>query len=142
MIQASGQYGDSKSDRNIWPAQKKLNELFSESFSDLRSRPAVNLSVVLRVSGSVTDFEGDGPERLQYLTRNSELTIDYVIPQSKWMGVSPTDVQRAVGAGVSECIDLLKLEASVHELAEFGSDFDGVVADVFVQFEEGVPYDT
>jgi len=111
MIQIGGQYGDPESSDAIWPFQRRLNVLFEKYPARRYFRAVEKLSVVFRVSGSIWKFEPEGPDRLRYQKRHHMITIDLVIPESRWRGVASADVRSYVAQGVRRCFDLLLARA-------------------------------
>ena len=83
----------------------------------------VLLSIVFRVSGKVSDFGADGPERLKFIKKDKVLTIDLVFPETSWRGVEKTVIKSSVECGVKNCLDLLIKKAA--KLGEI-EDFDGL----------------
>ena len=130
-ILISGQYGDPKADKNIWPVQKRLNDLFEKRLTENNNSSELLFSVVLRVSGKITDFRGDGPERIQFAKKDSEITIDYVIPEMKWRNVDPAEIEYIVVNGVFESLELLIEKAESLNHIDRKNILDGELASVF-----------
>ncbi len=63
--------------------------------------------IILRVSGPITDFKGDGPELLRYQKKSRYIKIELVIPESKWRDRSPEFVKDNYIKGIRECFYLL-----------------------------------
>ena len=99
------------------------------------------LSIVLRVSGKVRDFGGDGPELLEYLKRDSEVTVDYVIPESKWRGVDGTEIKLNVIQGIFTCLELLVEKAESLDLLTHKEILTGEIKNVFNAISQDVASD-
>ena len=140
-IQISGQYGDPRADKEIWPIQKQLNDLFEKNLSPENNRSKLMLSIVLRVSGKVRDFGGDGPELLKYLKKDSEVTVDYVIPESKWRRVGRTEIKRNLIKEIFACLELLVEKAETLNLLSQKEILIGEIKNVFNEVSQDVPRD-
>lgn len=133
MIQISAQHGDPKTPPIIRLCHKTFNDLFEEKMSAKYFSTVTILSIIFRVSGKITDFGGEGPERLRYVKKENEITIDLVIPEDKWRGVEPETIKHYIGDGVATCFDLLiaKAEATgeIDDPRIIKRDFDEVMAE-------------
>lgn len=107
MIGIGGQYGGAKSGMDFIPLQKQLNKLFEKYVSDKYFKTVVKLGIAFRVSGSVTDFKSEGPERLEYLKKHKTITIDLVFKESDWRGVDKLEIKKKVESGVRASLELL-----------------------------------
>ena len=133
MIQISGQYGDPKASDYFFPLQKKLNDLFKRHTMGVYFHTLVKLSIVFRVSGKVRDFGSSGAERLKYLKKDSELTIDLAFREDHWKGQDIESIKNKVQVGVNEYLTLLFEKAD--DLEEF-SDKDSLITDLEKVFSE------
>lgn len=106
-IQISGHYGDPKADAIYWPFQRNLNGALEPLDCSDYLVGIERLSIVLRVSGRVTDFKGCGPERLKFLKRDKEITIDLVIPESDWRGAPDDEIRRRLFVGLNSSFEYL-----------------------------------
>jgi hypothetical protein len=106
LLELFAQYGDSEATDAIRPFHRELNRIFEKTLVGSYFRTIKTISIFLRVSGAFWKFEGDGPQRLRINRRNREITIDLVIPETKWR-VSKSDLQANVQEGIFHCFNLL-----------------------------------
>ena len=132
-IQISGQYGDPKADDIYWPIQKKLNDCFKKYLLGSYFQTIALLSIVFRVSGKVRDFGAEGPERMKYIKKRAEITIDLVFPEHSWRGIDKAVIMQDVASGVLDCVRLMREKAeSLGELKnweELNSDIEKAIAE-------------
>ena len=140
-IVISGQYGDPRSDKHIWPIQKLLNDLFKSNLTEDNNESNLTFSVVLRVSGKVRNFGGEGPERFEYLRTDSTLAVDLVIPEIKWQGIEPQVIEQTVVYGVHECIKLLIEEADSINLLDQKLKLISEIESTINKVSEGIIHD-
>jgi hypothetical protein len=133
MIQISGQYGDPRADDLFWPLQKTLNDSFKKHMLGAYFQAIVMFSIVFRVSGKVRDFGSEGPERMKYLKKDSEITIDLAFSESFWSGVEKNDLKLRVADGVRECLSLMLEKAQalgeVGDVKGFNSDVEKAISE-------------
>jgi hypothetical protein len=70
--------------------------------------------IVLRVSGQIWRFEGEGCQRLRLQRKKRYITIDIVMPENRWLGASAADIRTFLARMTEEAIELMiaKLEKS------------------------------
>lgn len=128
MIQISGQYGDPKAPDFFFPLQKKLNDLFKKYLKGVYFDTLIKLSIIFRVSGKARDFGHIGPEKLKYLKKDNELTIDLTFSEEQWKNVDKEQIRELVKEGVNECIALLLEKATnldeVKDVNTFKADLE------------------
>lgn len=107
QIIISGQYGDPKASAIFWPLQKGLNDIFKQYIKGDYFHTLIELSIVFRVSGKVTDFNYDGPERIKYSKSEPSITIDLTFPETTWRGEDVDAVKLRVKNGVMLCFELM-----------------------------------
>ena len=107
MIEFSGQYGEPKAAALLSPLQRELNEMFESSDVTPFLIGIDKLSVVFRASGKVRDFGTEGPERAAVIPGRPELTIDLVIPSSRWRETNKAVLKAYLAAGIREAINNL-----------------------------------
>jgi hypothetical protein len=107
FFQVSAQYGDSRASHLFFPVQRRLNQAFGEEMDRALIGNLEKLSVVLRVSGAARDFNHVGPERLKYLRKDREITIDLAISENEWKGVSADKVKASLRTGLETCVRML-----------------------------------
>ncbi len=132
MIEISAQYGDPKAADKIWPLHRKLNELFEAYAGNKYFRTVEKLTIVLRVSGRVRDFGREGPERLKFLKRDKELTVDLVIPDERWRDTSNDEFRRylteAVQAALLRLVDVARQKGELIQPDVLTSDLRKVMS--------------
>jgi hypothetical protein len=85
MIEISAEYGEPKASKRLWPIHHTLNRLFEEHLrGNYFAKGLCKLGIVLRVSGRVQEFAGEGPERVRYFPPECLITLDLVIPEVRW----------------------------------------------------------
>ena len=84
MIQFSAEYGDPKSARAFDPIHDCLAEIFAKYSLGSYTDQVAALAVIFRVSGQISNFGGDGPERLRFSKKAREVTLDLVVPEARW----------------------------------------------------------
>lgn len=85
----------------------RLVKLFKEHMQGDYLKTIDEFCVILRVSGDVTDYGGDGPELLRYQKKSRYIKVDFVIPESKWRGRSPEFIKNNFCNGIRECFRLM-----------------------------------
>jgi len=138
-IEISAQYGDSDSKDAVRPSHRAMNELFEENLRGRYFQTIQKLSIVFRVSGSIWKFEPEGPDHLRYSRRDKEITIDLVIPESRWRGAASGEIRAYVAQGVKRCFELLVARAKKEKEI---IDETGLLADfqkAITEFENAEP---
>ncbi len=92
--------------RLLFPNAKKCNELFELFVLEGYAHTNLKISIVFRVSGKVRDFISEVPERLRFLKKNSEITIDLVFPESTWKGISQEKNDDEIKQDMVECFQI------------------------------------
>jgi hypothetical protein len=107
MIQISAQYGDQNSTRFIRPFHKKLNDILEKVVVEKFFKNILKLSIVLRVSGEIWKYKGEGPEKIVFMKKKNEMTIDLIIPESKWKAVGEIEFKSYIENSIRQCFGLL-----------------------------------
>ena len=102
-----GQYGGGQAGDYLIPCGTHLNRIMKENINTEYFKTIQELCIILRVSGPITDFKGDGPELLRYQKKSRYIKIELVIPESKWRDRSPEFVKDNYIKGIRECFYLL-----------------------------------
>jgi hypothetical protein len=127
-----GQYGGGDSYKKIGHFHDRLFSLFRKYIVDNYLKTLSHLSIILRVSGPIADFGGDGPELLRFQKKDRYIKIELVIPQSKWDNVSPEEIKLSFTKGVCSCFHLLiqraEKEGELLDKESFISDFNKCIA--------------
>lgn len=111
LLQVSAQHGDPRASGVFSPYHRGLNAAFEEIDPRLYFESLELLTVVLRVSGQVRDFGSEGPERMKKASGRPEITIDLVVPESRWKGVAPDDFSAYLRDGFAQCFAALTKKA-------------------------------
>lgn len=106
MIQISAQYGDQNSTIFIRPFHKKLNDLLEKVVVGSFFKTICKLSIVLRVSGEIWKFDGEGPEKLKFMKKKNEMTVDLIIPMVKWKKVDEIEFKSYLENSICQCFEL------------------------------------
>jgi len=101
-------------DSTVMRLRKELAARCTASYSSAIQE----FAIVLRISGSVARFEGEGVQRLRVNRRDAYVTADFVVPEVRWDGVALEDIKRYFAAGAVEtlramCVHLRKLKIDV-----------------------------
>ena len=113
QIQISAQYGEPKAADVFFPLQKHLNDNFEKYLTKNHFKTIDGLSIIFRVSGKIHDFQSEGPERMRYIKKDRDLTIDLVFSEVQWKGVDSNDLKALVKSGVIECMRMLIEKAEI-----------------------------
>jgi hypothetical protein len=127
-----GQYGGGQSYKKIGHFHNRLFNLFEKYIVGNYLKTLNELCIILRVSGPIADFGGDGPELLRFQKKARYLKIDFVIPQSKWDKVPPEEIKLSFTKGVCSCFHLLiqrvEKEGELLDKVSFVNDFNKCIA--------------
>lgn len=115
MIQVSAQYGDQRASKFLRPFHKQLNDLLGRIMLDTYCKNITKFSIVLRVSGTIWKFEGEGPEKLKFMSKKNEMTIDLVIPQSQWESQNNLEFKLYIANGIRQCFDIFLQRAKAEK---------------------------
>jgi len=58
-------------------------------------------AIVLRISGELANFEGEGVQKVRVSRKGEYVTADFVIPESRWKGVPFETFKRYLAAGAT-----------------------------------------
>jgi hypothetical protein len=79
--------------------RQHLEQCTATYCSDIRE-----FALVLRISGSLWSFEGEGVQNVRLRRKDSYVTADYVMPESRWQGVPPAEIADYVARAVRETL--------------------------------------
>jgi hypothetical protein len=117
-------------------SSKAINKVWNELLEIFYDDPAMSgyfdklddFQIVFRVSGEGTDFEGEGPECLKVICRGKTISIDFTIPEDRWMNVPEHHFREYISKGVQACFKLLREKAvamnEVKNLKKLDADFE------------------
>ena len=133
-IVIGGEYGEATADRHIWPVQKRFNDCFKKHLKGPYFKTFNEFGIAFRVSGKITDFGFDGPERMKKLRSKPGIGIDLSFPESSWKGVEEADIREKVISGVLECLRLMtqktKEMKELTDLDSFQQDLEKVFSEI------------
>jgi len=61
-------------------------------------------AIVLRICGSLWQFEGEGVQKLRLNKKGASITADYVVPEYRWKGVPVGDIKKYLANAASETL--------------------------------------
>jgi hypothetical protein len=130
-IQISAQYGDPKSANVIRPLHKSLNELFEKTLTKKYFRSIDKLTIVFRVSGTIWNFPGEGPDQIKFFKQQREVSIDLVIPEAKWCDINSNDLRVYIQIQLRRCfnslLDRIRGENELVNEIQLVADFEGAM---------------
>lgn len=133
MLQISAQYGGREGVEHIVPLHQALNRLSKQHMGGDYCTSLDTLAVIFRVAGSVNDFAGgEGLENLQVSRKDKFISIDLVIPQTRWRDLTAAGLRAYVAEGVRASVARLIEEAAA--MGEFKNktalteDFEAVMS--------------
>lgn len=133
LVQISGDYGEPKADDVFWPLQRELNHLFKQNDLEKCFETLRVFSIVFRVSGKITDFGAGGPEKIKYIKKKSEITMDLVFPESSWKGLSLIEVKGNIVGGLDDCLEEMCSKAEklkeIKDIGTFNTYFKNVIGE-------------
>lgn len=110
MIRFGLQLGGGNSREKIQPMHLILNKMFKDS-NKLYFNIIDNFVIVFRVEGPISTFGNEGPDCLEYLKKNKELGIDYVVPEIIWKQRDSQDLKIYFSQAIRDCFNILVEDA-------------------------------
>lgn len=133
-IGIAAQYGGPKDDKNFNLLHYQFNKVFEKHLRGPYFKTFNDFSIIFRVSGTITDFGFDGPERMKKLRSEPGITIDLSFPESAWKGVEEADIRGKIISGVLECLRLMTQKAKamkeLTDLDAFQQDLEKVFSEI------------
>ena len=102
-----GEYGGGESGDYLMPLAIQLRKIIEANVSGDYLKTIQEFCLILRVSGPITDYKGDGPESMRYVKKSHYIKIDLVIPESKWKNQSPDTIKEYFCEGITKCFYLM-----------------------------------
>jgi hypothetical protein len=119
------QTGDIESTEATKPAFMMLRKQLAAHCTTSYSPTINEFAIVLRVSGSLWHFEGEGVQRLRINRKDAYVTADFVMPEARWKGIPLEDIKAYLAAGAVETLQAmcehlrkLKMEVNAAKLIE------------------------
>src|SRR5690606_8168312 len=75
--------------------RKKINAYCKSSYSSTIKE----FAMIFRISGSLWWFEGEGAQRLRLNRKGKYVTGDFVVPETRWKGVSQKEIRIYLAEG-------------------------------------------
>jgi len=101
------QFGGGESAKHLMPYSIQLRKVFDANICSNYLKTIQEFCFILRVSGPITDFKGDGPESMRHVKKSHYIKIDLVIPESKWKDQSPKTIKQYFCEGITKCFYLM-----------------------------------
>lgn len=133
-IEIGAQYGGPTGDKYFWPLHYQLNQVFEKHLKGPYFKTFNEFGIAFRVSGKITDFGFDGPERMKKLRSKPGIGIDLSFPESSWKGVEEDKIREKIISGVLECLRLMTQKAKamkeLTDLNSFQRDLEKVFSEI------------
>jgi hypothetical protein len=104
IITLGVQSGDVESSEASRPAFMGLRKKLEVHCTAQYSPTIKEFAIVLRICGSLWQFEGEGVQKLRVNKKEEYVTADYVVPEARWKGVSLEETKRYLAAAVTETV--------------------------------------
>lgn len=118
-VQISGQYGDPKAWDIFAPMQNKINSEFDSQVTYAPTDNVTKLSIGLRVSGDIQDFESRGIELLKYIKKHKAITVDLVYSKEDWKEKPQKEIKESLTRDIRKCLNTL-----ISKALNMGEDFN------------------
>lgn len=101
------QAGDKESSNATEPAFMGLRKKLEVHCTAPYSPSIKEFAIVLRISGSIWWFEGEGVQKLRLSRKGEYVTGASVVPEARWKGVPLEEIKRYLAAGVTEILQAM-----------------------------------
>ena len=101
------QSGDVESSEATRPAFMGLRKKLEVHCTAPYSPTIKEFAIVLRICGSLWQFEGEGVQKLRVNKKEAYVTADYVVPEARWKVVSLEEIKRYLAAAVTETLQAM-----------------------------------
>lgn len=101
------QSGDVASSDATRPAFMGLRKKLEVHCTAPYSPTIEEFAIVLRICGSLWQFEGEGVQKLRMNKKEAYVTADYVVPEARWKGVPLEEIKRYFAAAVTETLQAM-----------------------------------
>jgi hypothetical protein len=98
------QAGDVASDEATSPAFMSLRRSLAHHCMDTYCHVIDEFAIVLRISGSIWKFEGEGVQKVRINRKGMYITADLVIPENRWQELSIAEFKKYLSKGVEQTI--------------------------------------
>lgn len=110
MIEIGVQGGGGNSRVKIQPMHIALNKIFN-GYEEPYFKTIKTFGIYFRVEGPISTFGEEGPDCLEYLKKNKELGIDFVVPEKIWKQSNPQDLKTYFSQAIRDCFNILLEDA-------------------------------
>lgn len=104
-IDVSAQMGDEASDAALLPHFQALKRAFSASGTPLPCKQVERMAYVLRVSGSITNFNFEGCEAIDLNRGKKYISIDVGVPIARWKDQSDAEISQYLASVLPDGLD-------------------------------------
>jgi hypothetical protein len=111
------QSGDIESSEATRPAFMSLRRQLEVHCTAPYSPNIEEFAIVLRICGSLWRFEGEGVQKLRLNKKESYVTVDFVVPESRWKGVPIGDIKIYLAAAVAKALQAMSDKLSKSKIA-------------------------
>jgi hypothetical protein len=126
MINFGVQLGGGNSREKIQPLHIDLNKIFNESKQGY-FKTIETFGIYFRVEGPLKKFGEEGPDSLEYLKKNKELGIDFVVKENVWKQNNKQGLIDFFTVAIKDCFNILLEDAKrrgfVNDEKELVKDF-------------------
>lgn len=126
-VEINGQHGEPSSRHSVWPLQKKISDELSVYVAGGYFKSISKVAIVFRVSGRIWSFAPEGAGSPSYKKIARTISIDFVISERQWKGVSSEGISKVVAEGVRNCFGMIVVKAK--NVGELGNE-ERLLADV------------
>jgi len=125
LLKFGVQGGGGKSREKIQPFHIQLNKIFKQTEADYFNTIG-SFGIYYRVNGPIRNYGNEGPDKLEYLKKQKELGIDFVVSEESWSTKSEEELKIYFTNSVQQCFYTL-LKAA--EDKGFIKDSEGLVSE-------------
>ncbi len=118
------QSGDPESSDATRPAFLRLRAQLEAHCTGPYSPDVAEFAIVLRISGSLARFDGEGVQKLRVNKRDAYITADYVVPEERWKGVPLAEIKRYFGAAAVETLQAMSQKLATAKIAIDATQLD------------------
>ena len=111
------QAGDVESSDATRPAFMGLRKQLESRCTGSYSSEITEFAIVLRICGSLWRFEGEGVQKLRVNKKQSYVTADYVIPESRWKCVPFSELKAYLASATVETLQTMSEKLAKSRIA-------------------------
>ena len=130
------QMGDLQSEERVGPHITTLCKLLDQYCKGLYSKEVKEFALVLRIDGNLWHWDKEGCERLRRSFKEEYITIDIMMPKSRWQNQTATVIREYLMDHVEKalrlCVERLEKDKVKVDGAMFNEDL-GKVREKYLQ---------